>query len=51
MACSASPNTPSRTAACAEAMLVSIDSCQEPTRVNVCAGMCSAWGADGAIFA
>ena len=30
---------------------VSIESCQAPTRVNVCDGMCSACGADGAIFA
>ena len=35
----------------ADAMFVSIESCQYPTRVNVCDGMCSACGADGAIFA
>ena len=29
---------------------MSIDSCQKPRRVNVCDGMCSACGADGAIL-
>ena len=38
-------------AAPADARLVSIDSCQAPRRVKMCEGMCSAWGAEGAIAA
>ena len=35
----------------ADSMFVSIDSCQRPTRVKVCDGMCRACGADGAMSA
>ena len=48
MACSASPESPRLMAASCDRMLVSIDSCQRPTRVNVCAGMWRACGASGA---
>ena len=35
----------------AEARFDSIDSFHIPRRVKMCDGMCSAWGAEGAIFA
>ena len=40
-----------RLAASAEAMFESIDSCQSPSRVKMCEGMCRACGEEGAILA